>query len=98
MAYLTSSCPQNLLDRSVSRPAPQGLLDSANSRLGKVARAKLSRADAATYEQAIGFADAAQHAIAEHDYVAATSLAEKASLLADKVATPASATPAQTGY
>ncbi len=91
------SAPTITLDNDqAARQRAQGLLESANSKLGKVNRAKLSRDDAPTYEQAIGFADAAQHAIGEHDYVAATGLAEKASLLADKVATAASATPMQT--
>jgi len=80
-----------------ARLRAQGLLDSANSKLGKVDRSKLSGDDVATYAQASGFADAAQHALGEHDYVAATGFAEKASLLADKVAA-AAATPAQTGF
>jgi hypothetical protein len=93
------SAPTITLDNDqAARQQAQGLLESANSKLGKVDRAKLSRDGAATYEQAIGFADAAQHAIGEHDYVAASGLAEKASLLADKVATAASATPMQTGF
>lgn len=93
------SAPTITLDNDqAARQQAQGLLDSANSKLGKVDRTKLGRDDAATYAQAMGFADAAQQAIGQHDYVAATGLAEKASLLADKVATGASATPTQTGF
>jgi hypothetical protein len=96
---LNGSAPTITLDNDqAERQRAQGLLDSANSRLGKVDRAKLSRDAAATYAQATGFADAAQHALGEHDYVAATGLAEKAALLAAKVATTASAAPSQTGF
>jgi len=94
-----SAAPTITLDNDqAARQRAQGLLDSANSKLGKIDRSKLSRDDAATYQQAAGFADAAQQAIGEHDYVGATGLAEKASLLADKVAATATATPAQTGF
>jgi hypothetical protein len=93
------AAPTVTLDNDqAARQRAQGLLDSANSKLGKIDRAKLSRDDAATYQQATGFADAAQQAIGEHDYVGATGLAEKASLLADKVAATATATPSQTGF
>ncbi|HTW89992.1 MAG TPA: hypothetical protein VMD75_18505 [Candidatus Binataceae bacterium] len=95
----SGSAPTITLDNDqAARQQAQGLLDSANSKLGKVDRTKLSRDDAATYAQAMGFADAAQQAIGQHDYVAASGLAEKASLLADKVAPEASATPIQTGF
>jgi hypothetical protein len=91
----SGAAPTITLDNDqAAQQRAQSLLDSANSKLGKVDQAKLNRADAATYAQAIGFADAARQALGEHDYVAATGLAEKASLLADKVATAASETPA----
>ncbi len=80
-----------------ARQRAQGLLDSAHAKLGKVDRSRLTGDDAATYAQAASFADAAQHALGEHDYVAATGLAEKASVLADKV-TAAAPTPSQTGF
>lgn len=80
-----------------ARRRAQNLLDSAHAKLGKVDRSRLNGDDAATYAQATTFADAAQHAIGEHDYVAATGLAEKASVLADKV-TATGATPGPTGF
>src|SRR5579872_6068700 len=68
----TSAVPTITLDNDqAARLRAQGLLDSANSKLGKVDRSKLSGDDAATYTQATGFADAAQHALGEHDYDAA---------------------------
>lgn len=99
VATPNGAAPTITLDNDqAARQSAQRLLDSANAKLGKIDRSKLSQDDAATYEQATGFADAAQQAIGEHDYVGATGLAEKASLLADKVAATASATPSQTGF
>jgi hypothetical protein len=95
----TGAAPTITLDNDeAARRRAQGLLDSAHAKLGKVDRSKLSGDDAATYAQATGFADAATHALGEHDYVAATGLAEKASLLADKVEAATAATPSQTGF
>ncbi len=94
----TGAAPTITLDNDeAARRRAESLLDSAHAKLGKVDRSKLSGDDAATYAQATGFADAATHALGEHDYVAATGLAEKASLLADKVEA-ATATPSQTGF
>jgi hypothetical protein len=62
------------------------LLDSAGAQLAKVDRSKLSRDSAATYDQANDFLNAGRKAAIDQDYVAATGYAEKASVLASKLA------------
>jgi cytoskeletal protein RodZ len=67
------------------------LLSDTDLKLAKVDRSKLTGQQATVYEQATGFADAARKALEQRDYLAASSLAAKASLLADKVAPGTSA-------
>jgi hypothetical protein len=69
-----------------SRSQTEALLGAADSKLAAINRSKLTGPDAATYDQASGFIAAARQALAERDYVAASGFAQKASLLADKVA------------
>jgi hypothetical protein len=69
-----------------SKSRAEELLGAANSKLANVDRSKLSGTQAVTYDQASGFASAAREAMAQQDYVAASGFAQKASLLADKVA------------
>jgi hypothetical protein len=69
-----------------SRKQAEQLLEATDVKLASIDAAKLDAQDAATYQQASGFAASARKAMAEQDYVAATGFAQKASLLADKVA------------
>lgn len=69
-----------------SRASAERLLDNVDHRLSAIDRGKLGPTDAATYDQASGFARSAHRALAEHDYVVASGLAEKASALTGKLA------------
>jgi hypothetical protein len=69
-----------------ARSRTEQLLGAAHAKLASVDRTKLRGSDATTYDQASGFIIAAQQAIVQQDYVAASGFAEKASLLAAKVA------------
>jgi hypothetical protein len=62
------------------------LLNDTDARLARVDRAHLSGEDASNYRQAAEFARSAHNAIAQHDYLAASSLAKKASVLTDTIA------------
>lgn len=57
------------------------LLNDTDARLARVDRTHLSGEDASNYRQAAEFARSAHNAIAQHDYLAASSLAKKASVL-----------------
>jgi hypothetical protein len=59
----------------------QSLLDDADSRIAKIDRSKLTGESAATYNQASNLASAARKAMEQHDYLAASGLARKATLL-----------------
>ena len=59
----------------------QQLLDQAAVSLTHFDRAELPESTASTYEQASDLIEAARHALADQDYLAASSLAEKASAL-----------------
>lgn len=59
----------------------QRLLDHASASLTHFSRAELPGNTASTYEEASELIDAARHALANQDYPAASSLAEKASAL-----------------
>ena len=63
------------------RTEAEKLLNDTDARLAKVDRAHLSGEDASNYRQAAEFARSAHNAIAQHDYLAASSLAKKASVL-----------------
>lgn len=71
-----------------SRDRALHLLDDAGARLARIDRSKLSGDSAATYDQANGFLSAGRKAAIDQDYVAATGYAEKASVLANKLAPP----------
>ena len=62
------------------------LLNDTDARLARVDRAHLSGEDASNYRQAAEFARSAHNAIAQHDYLAASSLAKKASVLTGTIA------------
>jgi hypothetical protein len=63
----------------------QRLLEQATVNLTHINRAELPATTASTYQQANKLIDAAQHAMAAQDYVAASSLAEKASALTSQL-------------
>lgn len=59
----------------------QSLLDDADSRLAHIDRSKLTGDNATTYHQASVLASAARKAMEQRDYLAASGLARKATLL-----------------
>jgi hypothetical protein len=63
----------------------QRLLEQATLKLARINRAELPENAASTYQQANGLISAAQRAMADQDYVAASSLAEKASALINQL-------------
>lgn len=80
-------------DDEAKKSLAEKLLNDSNTRLAKVDRSRLSAEDASTYQQAAGLADAARKALEQRDYVAASGLAEKASVLSNSIS---SRTPAAT--
>jgi hypothetical protein len=63
----------------------QALLDDADARLGKINRSKLTAETSTAFQQASDLAHAAHKATDQGDYLAASSLARKASTLAEQV-------------
>jgi hypothetical protein len=59
----------------------QRSLDQATLKMTHINRAELAESTASTYQQANELINAAQRAMADQDYLAASSLAEKASAL-----------------
>ncbi|MGH7906684.1 MAG: hypothetical protein ACREP6_08650 [Candidatus Binataceae bacterium] len=82
----TSAPSLTMGDENSSMTGAQHEMLAANIKLSRVDPDRLSSEDAATYRQAADFISAARRAFDEHDYVAASSLAGKASVLASKVA------------
>lgn len=72
-----------------SKERAERLLDDAGAKLAKVDRNTLGADSATTYDQATNFLQAGRRAATEEDYVAASGFAEKAAVLAAKLA-PAS--------
>jgi hypothetical protein len=68
-----------------SRASAEMLLHKVDMRLAVIDRAKLTPSDAATFDEANGFASSAHRALADHDYVVASGLAEKASTLTGRL-------------
>lgn len=75
-----------LADANISRERVLAMLNQASAKLSMVNRAKLDGNNTLTYDQAAGFLKQARKAAEEKDYVAASGLAQKASILADKLA------------
>jgi hypothetical protein len=73
-------------DNDADRSRAQALLDDANARLAQINRSKLTSETSAAFGQANNLASAARKAMDQHDYLAASSLARKASVLTDQVA------------
>ena len=68
------------------RTEAERLLNDTDARLARVDRAQLSGEDASNYRQAAEFARSAHSALAQRDYLAASSLAKKASVLTNTIA------------
>jgi hypothetical protein len=73
------------------RTEAERLLNDTDARLARVDRAHLSGEDASNYRQAADFSRSAHNAIAQHDYLAASSLARKAYVLTGTIAVKGSA-------
>jgi hypothetical protein len=71
-----------------AKTSAQRQLDQATIRIAHVDQAQLDGSAASTYQQANQLIDAAQRAMAAQDYLAASSLAEKASALTDQLPSP----------
>jgi len=63
----------------------QRSLDQATLKMAHINRAELAESTASTYQQANELINAAQRAMADQDYLAASSLAEKASALTSQL-------------
>ena len=70
-----------LVDEEAKGNFAEKLLNDSDTRLAKIDRASLSGEDASIYQQATGLVSAARRALGERDYLAASELAEKASVL-----------------
>jgi hypothetical protein len=68
------------------RTEAERLLNDTDARLARVNRAHLIGEDASNYRQAAEFARSARSALAQRDYLAASSLAKKASVLTNTIA------------
>ena len=68
------------------RTEAERLLNATDARLARVDREHLSGEDASNYRQAAEFARSAHSALAQRDYLAASSLAKKASVLTSSIA------------
>lgn len=69
-----------------SKERAQHLLDDTGAKLARVDRNTLGADSATTYDQANNFLQAGRRAATENDYVAASGFAEKAAVLAAKLA------------
>jgi hypothetical protein len=72
-------------DSGDARANAQHLLDQATARMTLINRAELADSTVSTYQEANELINEAQRAMAEKDYLAASSLAEKASALASQL-------------
>jgi hypothetical protein len=68
------------------RTEAERLLNDTDARLARVDRAHLSVEDASNYRQAAEFSRSAHNALEQRDYLAASSLAKKASVLTNSIA------------
>ena len=73
------------------RTEAERLLNDTDARLARVDRVHLSGEDASNYRQAAEFSRSAHSALAQRDYLAASSLAKKASVLTNTIAVKGSA-------
>jgi hypothetical protein len=83
---VNNSKPSLTLDgEDDSRASAEELLYKVDKRLRVIDRTRLTPSDAATFDEANGFASSAHRALADHDYVVASGLAEKASTLTGRL-------------
>ena len=75
-----------LEDNDADQLRAHALLDGADTRLTHIDRSKLTGENANAYDQAIDLANAARKAMVQHDYLAASGLARKATLLTEQLA------------
>jgi hypothetical protein len=75
-----------LEDKDADRARARALVDAANARLAQIDRSKLTGETSAAFRQASDLAGAASRAMDQRDYLAASGLARKASMLTDQVA------------
>ena len=73
-------------DNDANRERAQTLVNDANARLAQIDRSKLTGEASATFRQASDLASAAGKAMEQRDYLAASGLARKASMLSDQLA------------
>lgn len=85
-AGTNTSKPSLTLDgEDDSRASTEALLNKVDKRLAIIDRTRLTASDATTFDEANGFASSAHRALADHDYVVASGLAEKASTLTGRL-------------
>jgi hypothetical protein len=75
-----------LEDNDANHLRAQALIDDADARLARIDRSKLTGESATAYNQASDLANAARQAMTQQDYLAASGLARKATLLTEQVA------------
>jgi hypothetical protein len=82
----TGTTNVTLEDNDADREQARTLVDGANARLAQIDRSKLTGEASAAFRQASDLASAAGKAMEQRDYLAASGLARKASMLSDQVA------------
>jgi hypothetical protein len=75
----------SLSGEDASKANAERLLANVDRHLAHIDRTKLAPGDAATYDEANGFATSARRALATQDYVVASGLAQKASALTGRL-------------
>jgi len=75
-----------LQDNDADRERARTLVHDANARLAQIDHSKLTGETSAAFRQASDLASAANKAMEQRDYLAASGLARKASMLSDQVA------------
>ena len=79
-----------LEDNDADHLRAQALVKDAAARLARIDRSKLTADGATAYNQASELANAARQAMAQQDYLAASGLARKATLLTEQLASRSS--------
>jgi len=72
-------------DEDAERSRTEKILNDSDLRLSKIDRSNLTAGDASVYQQAQQLSVAARQALGNRDYLLASGLAEKASLLANTI-------------
>ena len=82
---ISSGGPKAVENSDDAKANAQRSLDQATLKMTHINRAELAESTASTYQQANELINAAQRAMADQDYLAASSLAEKASALTSQL-------------